>query len=217
MTPSESDPMDPLRDEGGKIPERLQLLAVTSQQLAIIVPSATAVLVLAGNLWYQRWLTQKTLEQQALVTQATLDHERAMKRDERVQDRIAGTYEEMLEMTDWVMEIVRATHPILEPGPEPPSEPDTETVRRVQARIGAHGSPEVKAIIYQEWIPTRNSFFAAASYLTQVRAVESAGRNVKDQFGVTMGEQYQIVQGFREQLDAIIRRLEDRVNAELRA
>jgi hypothetical protein len=34
-----------------------------------------------------------------------------------VQDRKADTYVQMLEMFDWIMQIVNATQPIVEPGP----------------------------------------------------------------------------------------------------
>jgi uncharacterized FlaG/YvyC family protein len=201
---------------------------MSTEQLAVIVPSVTAIVVLVGNLVYQRWLTrasldqqakvtQKTLDQQALVTQKALDHERTIARDQRVQERIANTYEDMLMMLDLVMEIVRATQPILEPGPAPPPEPDPQDLRRVQARIGAHGSEELKRIIYERWIPERNAFFSAASYLAAIRQAHDGGRNAEEVYGVSMGAQYQVVQGHREQLEVIVRDLEEQVNRELRA
>jgi hypothetical protein len=121
----------------------LEEASVSTEQLAIIVPSVTAMVVLVGNLVYQRWLTRASLDQQAQVTEKTLDHERTIARDRRVQERIASAYEDLLVMVDLVMEIVRTTQPvverILEPGqerPRPP-EPDPEYVRRVQARMEA--------------------------------------------------------------------------------
>lgn len=112
--------------------------------LAIIVPSVTAVLLAGGNIWYQRWLTDRTLTQQTALTERTFDHEQAIAKDQRVQERISSAYVEMLTMLDSIMGIVNATQPILEPGPEPPPEPDQEKVGRVQALIAAFGSPEVK-------------------------------------------------------------------------
>ncbi len=55
------------------------------------------------------------------MTRTTLDPQLRIARDERVQARLATTYEDLLEMVGWVMEIVDATQPILEgdwgPGP----------------------------------------------------------------------------------------------------
>ena len=72
------------------------MLPVTSEQLAIVVPSVTAVLILAGNLWYQWRPTQRTLQHEAAVAETRLNHERTIARDERVQDRIAAVYDELL-------------------------------------------------------------------------------------------------------------------------
>lgn len=58
---------------------------MSTKQLVIIVPSVTAIVVLVGNLVYQRWLTRASLDQQARVTEKTLDHERTVARDQRVE------------------------------------------------------------------------------------------------------------------------------------
>jgi hypothetical protein len=59
---------------------------MNTDALAIIVPGATAVLLAGISVWYQRWLTDKTLGQQAELTQKTLDHERTIARDQRVHE-----------------------------------------------------------------------------------------------------------------------------------
>jgi hypothetical protein len=85
---------------------------------------------------YQRGLTNETLEHQANLTRQTLDHELTLARDKRVQERRSDTYVQMLEMFDWIMEIVNATQPIMEPGPPPPPVPDAKAVRpsRLESR-----------------------------------------------------------------------------------
>jgi len=188
----------------------------TTDALAIIVPGSTAVLLAGITIWYQRWLTNRTLGQQAELTQKALDHERTIAREQRVQERIASTYVETLEMLDWIMGIVNATQPIMEPGPESPPEPDTEKVRHVQARIAAFGSPEVKEIVYKRWIPARNEFFAEADQLALMRKAQDEGRDVDAQYGLSIGAQYMKVDGLRRKLHEIVRELEDRVNEELR-
>jgi hypothetical protein len=121
--------------------------------LAIIVPGATAVVLAGISVWYQAWLTNRTLKQQAELAHKTFDHEHAIAREDRVQQRRTDTYVAMLEMFDWVMEIVNATQPIMEPGPPSPPEPDSEALRPIQAKIAAFASPEVKAMIYERWFP----------------------------------------------------------------
>jgi hypothetical protein len=51
------------------------------------------------------------------LTQRTFAHERAIAKDQRVQERISSAYVEFLAMLDWIMGIVDATQPILEPDP----------------------------------------------------------------------------------------------------
>lgn len=184
------------------------------QELAIIVPAAAAVLIAIVNAIWQASITRKTLDHQASITQKTLDHQRTSARDERVQARIASTYEDMLDTVGWVMEIVDATQPIMEPGPKPPEEPDPERIRRVQARIGAHGSREVKAIL-ERWVRARVAFFVDADTLQAMRALPE-GVDPQIQFGVRLGEQFQKIHERRKELHGIVRELEDRVNEELR-
>jgi len=197
------------------------------EALAIIVPAVAVVAVAVISLIHQGRVTGRTLDHQAdlnratldhqaALSEATLDHQRQIARDERVQERIASTYVEMLEMLDWIMGIVNATQPIMEPGPESPPEPDTETVRGGQARIGAFGSPEVKEIIYTRWIPTRNEFFAEAGQLAVMRKAQDVGRDVQADYGLSVGSQYMKVDGLRRRLHGIVRELEDRANEELR-
>ena len=195
---------------------RCSVTGMTTEQLAIIAPAATALLLALLTFWYQRGLTKETLEHQANLTRQTLDHELALARDKGALDRKADTYVQMLEMFEWTMEIVNATQPIMESGPPSPPEPDGEAIRAVQARIAAYASPEVKAMIYEQWIPARNEFFDAARYLGVMRKAQEHGRNVETDFKVSVAGQYMKVDDHRKRLDGIVRDIEDRINDELR-
>jgi len=122
----------------------------------------------------------------------------------------------MLEMFDWIMQIVNATQPIMEPGPPSPPEPDSKAIRPVQARIAAYASPEVKAMIHEQWIPARNEFFDAARDLAVMRKAQEQGRDVGADFKIGVAGQYMKVDDFRKRLHGIVRDIEDRVNDELR-
>jgi hypothetical protein len=190
-----------------------------TEQLAIIVPGATALLLALLNVWYQRGLTNETLEHQANLTRHTLDHELTLARDKRVQERRSDTYVQTLEMVDWIMEIVNATQPIMEPGPPPPPEPDPKAVRPIQARIAAFASPEVKAMIYDQWIPVRNEFFAEANSLRTMREREKdllpGTTTIEALSGKSIATQYQVVDDLRKRLHQIVREIEDQVSDEL--
>lgn len=131
--------------------------------------------------------------------------------------RIAATYEELLEMVGWRMEVVDATKPIFTVGepPEPPPKPEDERIRKVQARIGAHGSKEVKAIL-ERWAKRRNEFFTDAWYLDAIQN-DRTSTDAKATYGITLTDQWQKVEADRKDLHGIVRELEDVVSAELRA
>lgn len=117
---------------------------MTTAQLAIVVPAVAVIAVAGISAWWQARVNQQNLDaQQKLAVQA----------------RVATTYEDMLEMIGWQMEFVSVTKPIFTSGepPQPPPEPENERKRRVQARIGVHGSPEVKAIL-ERWSKKVNEF-----------------------------------------------------------
>lgn len=193
---------------------------VTTEQLAIIVPGAAAVVIALLNVWYQRRLTDETLENQARLTRQTLNHELALTRDRRVQERRSDTYVQMLEMLDSITEIVNATEPIMEPGIPPPPEPDAEADRPIQARIAAFASPEVKAMIHEQWIPARNQFFLEADNLGAMREREKnltpGIATVEALYGKSIASQYQVVDDLRKKLHGIVRDIEEQVSDELR-
>jgi hypothetical protein len=195
--------------------------AVTTEQLAIIVPAVAAVLIALLNIWYQRGLTNETLAHQANLTRQTLDHTLSLTTDMRVQERRSDTYVQMLEMLDWIMEIVNATQPVMEPGPPPPPEPDAKVIRPTQARIAAFASPEVKAMIYEQWIPTRNEFFLEADHFRAMRQREmnsNPGRTtIEAPSRKRIASQYQVVDDLRKKLRQIVLDIENQVSDELRS
>lgn len=178
---------------------------MSATELAIVVPAVAVVAVAGVNaLW------------QARINQQTLDHQTKLE----VQKRVAATYEDMLEMVGWQMEVVDATKPIFTMGdpPAPPPKPETEHIRKVQARIGVHGSPQAKAIL-ERWAKTRNEFFNDAWYLDEMQNGRTPGKpsDLKAAYGVTLTGQWQKVDAAKKRLHGTVRELEEAVSSELRA
>lgn len=196
---------------------------MTTAQLAIIVPAVAAVLIALLNIWYQRGLTNETLAHQANLTRQTLDHTLTQTTDLRVQERRSDTYVQMLEMLDWIMEIVDATQPVIGPGPPPPPEPDAKLMRPTQARIAAFASPEVRAMIHEQWIPTRTEFFIEADNLRALRQREAnsnsnPGTTTLDALGgKRIVGQYEVVDDLRKRLRQVVRDIESQVSDELQS
>ncbi len=196
---------------------------MTTAQLAIIVPAVAAVLIALLNIWYQRGLTNETLAHQANLTRQTLDHTLTQTTDLRVQERRSDTYVQMLEMLDWIMEIVDATQPVIGPGPPPPPEPDAKLMRPTQARIAAFASPEVRAMIHEQWIPTRTEFFIEADNLRALRQREAnsnsnPGTTTLDALGgKRIVGQYEVVDDLRKRLRQVVHDIESQVSDELQS
>lgn len=178
---------------------------MTTAQLAIVIPAIAVVAVAGINAWWQ-----------ARVNQQSLDNQRKL----AIQARVASTYEDMMEMVHWQMDVVDATKPIFTKGspPEPPPQPETEHLRKVQARIGVHGSREVKAVL-ERWAKKRTEFFSDAWYLDTMQNDASLNRpsDAKANYGVTLSEQWQKVDASKKSLHAVVRELEDAISSELRA
>ena len=196
---------------------------MTTAQLAIIVPAVAAVLIALLNIWYQRGLTNETLAHQANLTRQTLDHTLTQTTDLRVQERRSDTYVQMLEMLDWIMEIVDATQPVIGPGPPPPPEPDAKLMRPTQARIAAFASPEVRAMIHEQWIPTRTEFFIEADNLRALRQREANSNSnpgtttLEALGGQRIAGQYEVVDDLRKRLRQVVRDIESQVSDELQS
>jgi hypothetical protein len=175
---------------------------MTTEQLAIVVPASVAVLTV--------WMT---VRHQAKVNRQNLDSQRKL----AIQERVRATYEDMLHMVNWVMEVVDVTQPVFEyEGMEKPETPDIDRVRAVQAKIGVHGSPEVKEIL-QRWIKRRNEFFVEADLLDAMREAERRGREVEKSYGQSVPAKWREVADTRRELHGLVRELEDAVSTEMRA
>jgi hypothetical protein len=183
-------------------PDGSSIRKVTTEQLAIVVPAAVVAAVAGINAWWQVRINQQTFDHQTKLA---------------VQTRVAATYEDMLEMVGWQMEAIEATKPMImmgDPPEPPPPPPETDRIRKVQARIGVHGSRDVKAVLGR-WAKRRNEFFNDAWYLDRIQHDQSS--RTKADYGVTLSEQWHKVETARVDLREIVRELEDAVSSELRA
>jgi hypothetical protein len=133
---------------------------VSTELLAIVASAIIAVLTVWITAAFHRKINRQTLE--SLRTLA-------------LQERVRTTYEDMLHTIGWVMELVDAREPIIEYAGSPqPEEPDMERVRMVQARIGVHGSREVKAII-ERWAGDATSSSRRPGFSIRCRRPNRAG------------------------------------------
>ena len=178
---------------------------MSTTDLAIVVPAVAVVAVAGINAMWQARITQQTLEHQTKL---------------EIQRRVAATYEDALEMVGWQMEIVDATKPIFTMGdpPSPPAKPEMEHIRKVQARIGVHGSPQAKSIL-ERWSKKANEFFSDAWLLDEMQndRMRAKPSDLKAAYGATLTEQWQKVDVAKKELHGIVRELEDAVSSELRA
>jgi hypothetical protein len=178
---------------------------MSTAQLAIVVPALVAVALAVVNVVYLLRLNRQTLDHQQKLA---------------VQGRVASTYEDMLDLVGHTMETVNATKPIFVIGqpPEPPEELDSALIRKVQARIGVHGSPDVKAIL-ECWSKGTSGFFAEAWKLNEMQGAAQRMKpsEIKENWGLFPSDQWQVVEGTRKELHAIVRELEDAVSSEMRS
>ncbi|MGQ0668298.1 MAG: hypothetical protein ACT4PO_01255 [Actinomycetota bacterium] len=179
---------------------------MSTAQVAIVVPALVAVALAVINVLYQLKLNRQTLDHQQKLA---------------VQARVASTYEDMLELVGHTMETVNATKPIFVMGqpPEPPEELDKSLIRKVQARIGVHGSPEVKAIL-ERWSKGTSEFHVEAWKLNEMQGAEQRSMKpseIKENWGRFPSEQWQVVEGKRKDLHATVRDLEEAVTSEMRS
>jgi hypothetical protein len=179
---------------------------VTTGQLAVLVPSVVAVALAVMNMIYQLKLNRQNL-----------DHQRKL----AIQERISSTYEDMLELVGHTMETVNATKPILVVGepPQPPEELETDLIRKVQARIGVHGSAEIKTIL-ERWSKGTSEFYLEAWKLNEMQGAAQRSMKpseIKENWGRFPTEQWQAVEGKRMNLHAVVRELEDAVSSEMRS
>jgi hypothetical protein len=116
---------------------------MTTEQLAIIVPGAIAIRLAGLNIWYQHWLTNRTLEQQADLTQQTLDHQRTLARERRMKEQRFGICLELLTaLRRLEMSLIR-TAPLFGPALEPPPPLSDEEVWHLSAIADVGASEQV--------------------------------------------------------------------------
>ena len=196
--------------------------------LPIVVPAIAAVLLAFIGAKDQRGLTSETLKSQGETTKATLDaqtqttqltldHQHQLARDERVQERIARVYEDMLEYVQWGMEILDRTFPLLEyeGQPEPPEPPSSAEARQVGARVGAHASAEVKDPMH-EWREAVREFNADAWLLKDMRKEPDLRATSRCSYTARCCCECDFPNRSSTRT-GIVRRLEDRVNVEFRS
>jgi hypothetical protein len=179
---------------------------MSTEQLAIVVPAVVAIALLVVNVLYQLKVNRQTLDHQTKLA---------------VQARVAATYEDMLELVGHTMETVSATKPVFVAGepPTPPEKLEQERIRKVQARIGVHGSREVKSIL-ERWSKGTNVFYAEAWKLNEMQQAVQRGEKpseIKATWGLFPIEQWQALEAKRRELHAAVRELEDEVSSELRS
>src|SRR5207247_6940824 len=102
--------------------------------------------------------------------------------------------------------------------PKPPEAPDTDRIRKMQARIGVHAGRKVKDIV-ERWAKRRNEFFIDAWYLDGMQNDPMPSSTTAEEFetrwGIKLGDQWAKVEGDRKDLHALVREIEDAVNFEL--
>jgi len=112
---------------------------------------------------------------------------------------------------------VERTSPIFVSGqpPEPPEAMTDEDAWRLSALADVVASEDIRDLI-QLWQKKTNDFYSAVWLLRQVQQREGIRpSDIKTEYGVTSSEQWQKLQGIREELRSELRAIGDRARAEL--
>lgn len=176
---------------------------MSTATVAILVPAIAAVLLAGLNIRYQLRLSQQSIDSQ---------HKLAL------QGRISTVYEDLLDLVGLSMEIVDATKPAMTIGSPPPvpAQAQDEHIRRVQARVGVHGSPACKKIL-ERWSRRIREFFLDAQLLDQIQQAQGmTSSQIKSTYGANSAEQWQKVEQARKDLHGLVRELEDAISSEVR-
>ena len=133
-----------------------------------------------------------------------MEHERELARGERLFERRASAYEEMVGVLHLWMERINLTMPIIrfEGDPEPPDPPGDDEWRGMQVRLRTFGSAAV-ADAFNYFIATVNEFYAQ---LTAMRDARAHGEG---------NEPFKKLQDARVQVQEALRALEQLVSDEL--
>jgi hypothetical protein len=133
-------------------------------------------------------------------------HERAMAREQRLQDRRARAYERALVHAYRLDTWVERTEPFLGPVPDPPPPLPDEEVWQLNALTAAHASPEVQALALA-MSKVAGTFNVAAMMVADERAGHPAGQDVPPRVQLTEA---------RTAFHASVRAFAERIGAELR-
>ncbi|MBD2896219.1 hypothetical protein amrb99_51630 [Actinomadura sp. RB99] len=101
------------------------------------------------TVWSNRRSTRDTLEEQQYLTEATLNHQRALAHDERVWQERAALYVDLLEWLLYnVLELADLFESRLLLGEEAPEGPPAESINahRINARVAAFASNRVREV-----------------------------------------------------------------------
>jgi hypothetical protein len=135
--------------------------------LAVILGPAVGALGLLFG-----WLQVRGERSHALsLAQAQHQHERQLKRGDRLFEKRGDLYVQLLTFLDRQLLRVERTNPLMTIGPpqDPPGPEDEEEASRLQAEVGAYGSAEVWKII-MELSDAVRSFFIESSSLDMARS-----------------------------------------------
>lgn len=116
-------------------------MVVTMSDVIAVIAIFATIAVAAIGLFDRRADRRQTLE----LSREARDHERALARESRLQDRRAQTYEEMLLVAYRAQDVIDETMPVLRlsSAPPPPEPPSIEEQRVMLAKVAVYGSPEV--------------------------------------------------------------------------
>jgi hypothetical protein len=133
-------------------------------------------------------------------------HERAMAREQRLQDRRARAYERALVHAYRLDTWVERTEPMIGPVPDPPLPLPDDEVWHLNAVTAAHASPEVQALTLAMSTAAR-TFNVAAMMVAEERAGHPTGQPVPPRIQLTEA---------RTAFHASVRAFAERIGAELR-
>jgi hypothetical protein len=134
----------------------------------------------------------------------------------RRQERRYSAYLELMALLHRLLAGIDRTAPVFVEGQpiEPPPPLTDEESGRMNALADVVASDEVRTLM-MAWTRKQSQFYAAAWYLHQVQQSGQPPSGAKTDYGVTVFEQWQKVDGLRKELWADAQALGARVRAEL--
>jgi hypothetical protein len=185
---------------------KVRSLAVDSVALAATIGGSLVGLAGVGVSAWSNWLQRDSAKELASLQH---EHERELARGARLYERRAPVYEQTLTLLYPWVERVDATERLWKSAaePEPPELPDPEEWRAMQARLGAHGSPEVSDA-YREFSDAISDFFERVNEMRMIRQAFAEG---------DLAESAGRMEDARRNVRGMLRKLERLVSEELAA